>query len=47
MAGNFVNNPVINSPFREPAKHYVLDEEGVPTGDTLEFRRPSSYTKSC
>jgi type III restriction enzyme len=36
-------NPVINSPYEEPDKHFVLGEDGRPTGEIAEFRRPSEF----
>lgn len=38
---SFVDNPVINSPFEEPRRHYQLNGEGQPTGIIGEGRRPS------
>lgn len=37
-----IANPVINSPFREPGKHFRFTDEGI-TDDVVEGRRPSSY----
>ena len=37
-----IENPVINSPFREPSRHFRFDEEGI-TSDVVDGRRPSSY----
>ncbi len=36
-----IENPVINSPFREPAQHFRFDEDGI-TSDIADGRRPSS-----
>jgi type III restriction enzyme len=41
--GNFDKNPVLNSPFREPAKHWVLDARGQPTGVEAAGRRNPGY----
>ncbi|WP_159062904.1 hypothetical protein [Streptomyces scabiei] len=30
-----IENPIINSPYAEPAKHWGLDERGQPTGERL------------
>jgi type III restriction enzyme len=38
---SFVDNPVINSPFAEPTKHYQLNDDGQPTGLLGEGRRAS------
>ena len=37
-----IENPVINSAFREPTRHFRFGEEGI-TADIVEARRPSSY----
>jgi type III restriction enzyme len=37
-----IENPVINSPFQEPTRHYKFDDEGI-TNETIESRRVSSY----
>lgn len=38
-----VENPILNSPFEEPAKHWQLNERGEPTGIQNASRRPSAY----
>ena len=35
-------NPVINSPFREPQRHFKFDDEGI-TNEIVEKRRQSEY----
>jgi len=43
MAGNVViENPVINSPFSEPCRHFQFDEDGI-TNEIAEMRRISAY----
>ena len=37
-----IENPVINSPFEEPKRHFLFSEEGI-TNEILEARRVSSY----
>ena len=37
-----IENPVINSAFREPTRHFRFDEGGI-TADIVGERRPSSY----
>lgn len=37
-----IDNPVINSPFREPQQHFRFDEDGI-TNEIIEKRRVSSY----
>jgi type III restriction enzyme len=42
MPDRVIENPVINSPFVEPTKHFRFDDEGI-TNEVVEGRRPSSY----
>ncbi len=42
MSDVIIENPVINSPFREPERHFVFGDEGI-TSEIAEGRRPSSY----
>lgn len=37
-----IENPIINSPFREPTRYFKFDEDGI-TNIQVEGRRPSSY----
>ncbi len=37
-----IENPVINSPFSEPERHFKFDEGGI-TDEILERRRQSEY----
>lgn len=37
-----IENPVINSPFEEPRRHFVFDENGI-TDEIADARRRSSY----
>jgi len=37
-----IENPVLNSPFREPARHFRFTDEGI-TNEIDEGRRISSY----
>jgi len=37
-----IENPVLNSPFDEPSRHFRFDDEGI-TNDIVEERRISSY----
>jgi type III restriction enzyme len=37
-----IENPVINSPFVEPRRHFRFSDDGI-TNDIIEERRPSSY----
>lgn len=37
-----IENPVLNSPYEEPKRHFKFDEEGI-TDEVLAERRVSSY----
>jgi type III restriction enzyme len=37
-----IENPVINSPFEEPKRHFKFTDEGI-TNEIIESRRTSSY----
>ncbi len=37
-----IENPIINSAFAEPTRHFRFDEQGI-TADIVERRRPSAY----
>jgi type III restriction enzyme len=37
-----IENPIVNSPFAEPRRHFKFDDEGI-TDQLDERRRPSSY----
>jgi len=43
MPSAFEQSPVINSPFRKPERHYVLNDDGSPSGVIRAGRRPSAY----
>ena len=40
---DLIENPILNSPFQEPARHFAFDERGVITGAILDGRRRSVY----
>lgn len=42
MPQTVISNPVINSPFEEPARHHRFDDDGI-TNEIVEGRRSSSY----
>jgi type III restriction enzyme len=42
MPGVVITNPVINSPFDEPARHYFINDQGI-TDKILPMRRTSAY----
>src|SRR5437764_364654 len=37
-----IENPILNSPFEEPRRHFRFSNEGI-TNETVESRRISSY----
>ena len=42
MADTIIENPILNSPFREPDRHWRFDDEGI-TNEIVETRRASAY----
>src|SRR5688572_22075567 len=42
MSDVIINNPVINSPFSKPERHFEFGDRGI-TGEILDGRRDSSY----
>jgi CRISPR-associated protein Cas2 len=42
VAERVVENPILNSPFAEPTRHFKFDEEGI-TNEVVDGRRRSSY----
>ncbi len=42
MSDDPLSNPVINSPYEEPAQHFVIGPNG-PTGELADGRRPSEF----
>ena len=44
MSGAFFEQPVVNSPYEPPARHWELDPEGQPTSRIVEGpARPPSW----
>lgn len=43
MTDAVIANPIINSPFDEPAHHWALDARGQPLPEKREGRRPHQY----
>lgn len=37
-----IANPIINSPFAEPVRHFRFDDDGI-TDEIVESRRTSAY----
>jgi type III restriction enzyme len=42
MSNSVITNPIINSPFEEPQRHFRFSDEGI-TGEILSERRVSAY----
>jgi type III restriction enzyme len=42
MPDTVIENPILNSPYREPGRHFRFDDDGI-TNEVVESRRPSSY----
>src|SRR6266511_1448700 len=42
MPDRVIENPIVNSPYREPSRHFVFDRDGI-TDEVAERRRPSAY----
>jgi len=42
VADRIIENPIINSPYRAPARYFKFDNEGI-TNEIVAGRRPSSY----
>lgn len=42
MTQVIIDNPILNSPFSEPSRHFKFSDEGI-TSEIVEARRPSSY----
>lgn len=38
-----IDNPILNSPFAEPSRHWEFDESGIPTGTPALGRRRSEF----
>ncbi|MEQ1716792.1 MAG: DEAD/DEAH box helicase family protein, partial [Hyphomicrobium sp.] len=38
-----LDNPILNSPFAAPSRHWALNDRGMPTGEAVTGRRASSY----
>ena len=39
---DFFSNPILNSPYEYPRRHWETDASNQPTGEIKEMRRPSS-----
>ena len=43
MDNPFFDQPIINSPYQYPARHWELDAEGQPTQQIIETRRGAEF----
>jgi len=43
MTNPFFDHPILNSPYDCPPRHWELDEDGQPTQQILETRRPAKF----
>ena len=43
MANILIDNPIINSPFEEPARHFIFDDQGI-TDKIVNVRRKSDHS---
>jgi type III restriction enzyme len=42
MSDVVIDNPIINSPYRAPTRHFEFDRDGI-TDRVVDGRRPSSF----
>ena len=43
MDDRFFAQPILNSPYQYPSRHWELDEDGQPTQRIVERRRPAEF----
>lgn len=43
MTPDFFSKPIINSPYTYPLRHWELDEQGQPTHNVIDKRRPAEF----
>ena len=43
MAERFFEDPILNSPYEYPQRHWELDAEGQPTQRVIESRRKAEF----
>lgn len=43
MDNQFFEQPILNSPYEYPARHWELDESGQPTERIIQNRRPAEF----
>ena len=45
MANSFFDQPILNSPYEYPSRHWELDDDGQPTGKIVDKRRRAEFSK--
>jgi type III restriction enzyme len=43
MTTHFFDQPILNSPYQSPSRHWELDDHGQPTDQVAEGRRKASF----
>ncbi len=43
MSTDFFSKPILNTPYGRPCRHWELDEQGQPTHQIIESRRPAEF----
>ncbi len=43
MTGQFFEQPILNSPYAAPTRHWELDDDGQPTNRTIAARRAATF----
>jgi len=43
VSNKFYEQPILNSPYEYPRRHWELDKDGQPTQKLLETRRPADF----
>jgi len=43
MSDQFFERPILNSPYKYPARHWELDDQGQPTQQIIESRRRAEF----
>ena len=43
MSNDFFSKPILNTPYARPSRHWELDEQGQPTHQIKESRRPAEF----
>jgi hypothetical protein len=44
MSNQFFEQPILNSPYEYPNRHWELDKDGQPTQKTIDERRRAEFT---